>query len=153
MIQPLRTVHRRAFIALAVVLPTVMLAGLAARHPMLRAEAHAAQVSPSRVLLRSEKSLWQKHAIQTKFYRDSQNRERIDVVLDPKTQLNEPDLLLYWTENEAGDSLPEDARFLGKFSTSTTFSLPSNAGESGHLILYSLAHQEVFDRAALEPVR
>jgi hypothetical protein len=153
MIQPLRTVHRRAFIALAVVLPTVILAGLAARHPMLRAEAHAAQVSPSRVLLRSEKSLWQKHAIQTNFYRDSQNRERIDVVLDPSTQLNEPDLLVYWTENKAGDSLPEDARFLGTFSSGTVISLRSNDGESGHLILYSLAHQEVFDRAALEPVR
>jgi hypothetical protein len=53
MIQPLRNVHRRVFMALAVILPTVVLAGFAARHPALRSGAHAAQVPSSRLLLRS----------------------------------------------------------------------------------------------------
>ena len=33
MIQPLRVIHRRAFVALAVVLPAILLIGLEARRP------------------------------------------------------------------------------------------------------------------------
>ena len=33
MIQPLRAVHRRAFVALALILPAILLAGIEARHP------------------------------------------------------------------------------------------------------------------------
>ena len=35
MIQPLRVVHRRAFVALALVLPAILLIGLGARRPGL----------------------------------------------------------------------------------------------------------------------
>ena len=35
MIQPLRAVHRRTFVALALLLPTILLMGLGARRPRL----------------------------------------------------------------------------------------------------------------------
>ena len=44
MIQPLRAVHRRAFVALAVVLPAILLIGLGARRPRLGPSAHATDV-------------------------------------------------------------------------------------------------------------
>ena len=44
MIQPLRVVHRRAFVALALVLPAILLIGLGARRPRLGPSAHATDV-------------------------------------------------------------------------------------------------------------
>ena len=45
MIQPLRAVHRRAFVALALVLPTILLIGLGARRPRLGPGANATDVA------------------------------------------------------------------------------------------------------------
>ncbi len=36
MIQPLRRVHRRAFLVLAIVLPVILFVGLRARHPHVK---------------------------------------------------------------------------------------------------------------------
>ena len=68
MIQPLRVVHRRAFVALALVLPAILLIGLGARRPRLGPGAHATDVPDTGNMVRESSNLWQKHSIQSTFY-------------------------------------------------------------------------------------
>ena len=151
MIQPLRTVHRRAFVALAVVLPIILAAGLGARRPRLHPGARAAEISASAHLRETANMLWRKHAIRTTFYGDSNSPPQIYVVLKPTQELGEPDLLLYWTDNQVqGETLPAQARLLGTFAPGMAFALPQNTVQTGHLVLYSLAHQVVVDTASVE---
>jgi hypothetical protein len=95
--------------------------------------------------------LWQKNAIQSKFFSKSDRPQDIYVVLQPARELNEPDLLLYWTANAPqGSSLPTHARLMGSFLGGKSFTVPLGVERSGHLVLFSLAHQTVFDTARVE---
>jgi hypothetical protein len=156
MIQPLRTTHRRAFFALALVLPAILLVGLGARHPRQRLSAPAAQLPNSAHLLRKSDSLWQKHAIQSEFYSYSNNPDAMFVVLNPVAlhptqEAIDPDLLLYSSaEQPQGDSVPVHARLLGVFIAGKVFTLPMSLGRAGYLVLFSLPHHTVFDTAKVE---
>ena len=69
----------------------------------------------------------------------------------PAEELNEPDLLLYWATNAPqGNVLPADAQLVGAFTKSNAFLLPLNEKGVGHLVLFSPAHQTVFDTARVE---
>jgi hypothetical protein len=145
MIQPLRALHRRGFVALAVVLPAILAVGLGSRRSRTSASEAVVTLPSSARLLKQSDRLWQKHVIQTEFYAAA-NREY--VVLKPERELNEPDMLLYWTEDEVrGAALPVHAHFLGTLPGREAFLLPQNGG---HLVLYSLAHQAAFDLAPVE---
>lgn len=151
MIQPLRTVHRGVFITLALVLPVILVAALSARHRALPLVAPVKQVPASAQLLSSSDRLWQTHVIQTAFYADSNTPDSLYVTLHPAQDPGEPDLLLYWaTSQPSGDSLPAGAKLLGAFAAGKTFMLPRDLAQGDHLVLYSLAHQSVFDTAAAE---
>lgn len=151
MIQSLRTVHRRAFVALAFVLPVVLVAGLASRHPRLSFGSPPVQLPSSAHLVRTSGTLWPKHAVRTDFYSDSSRPGEIDVVLIPTEELSKPDLLLYWlVEPPSRDSLSANARLICPFSAGKPFVLPLNADRSGYLVLFSLPHQAVFDAAKVE---
>jgi hypothetical protein len=149
MTQPLRSVHRRAFVGLTVVLPAILLVGLAARRRP-RPSAIAAQMPGVAQLVMKSDSLWKKHAIQSQFYRDPSKHD-IYVVLLPARALNDPDVLLYWAANlPQGGSLPTDAQLVGSFAAGKAFVLPSSAEPGGHLVLFSLAHQALVDTATVE---
>ena len=151
MIQPLRAVHRRAFVALALVLPAILLIGLGARRPRLGPSAHATDVPDTGSMVRESSTLWQKHSIQSRFYSKSDRPQDIYLVLQPAQELNEPDLLLYWiTDAPQGNVLPADTRLIGAFTTGKAFLLPLDEKGAGHLILFSAAHQAVFDTARVE---
>lgn len=144
MIQPLRIAHRRAFGVLAVTLPVVLFAGLAARHP--RPTALPTAVPAPGALVKKAEGLWGKHEIGSEFYQDTQHTY---VELWPARGLEEPDLLLYWAADNPQNTLAADARLLGTFAPGKFFALPETAG-TGYLVLYSLGHQSVVDTAALE---
>jgi hypothetical protein len=151
MIQPLRTLHRRAFVALAFLLPAILVIGLGARRPRLAQGLRAIDVPAPVSLLRESGGLWQNHAIQSNFYSRLDRPQDIYVVLQPLQELNEPDLLLYWAGNAPlGNSLPPDARIVGAYRKNNAFLLPLNSERAGNLILFSLAHQTVFDIARVE---
>ena len=151
MIQPLRTVHRRAFVALAVVLPAILLLGLGARRPRLNPGTHATDAADAGNTVRESSTLWQKHSIQSRFYSKPDRPLDTYVVLLPAEGLNEPDLLLYWSTNAPqGNVLPGEAQLVGAFTTGKAFLLPLNGKGAGHLVLFSPAHQAVFDTARLE---
>ena len=151
MIQPLRTVHRFAFVALAFVLPVVIVAGLAARRPRLASGSPPVQLPASAQLVRESGALWPKHSMRTEFYSDSSRPGEIEVVLIPTEDWNEPDLLLYWSmDPPSGDSLPDGARLVGPFITGKPFALPPSLSGSGYFVVFSLAHQTIFDTAKVE---
>jgi hypothetical protein len=155
MIQPLRIAHRRVFVALALVLPAIILVGLGARPPRQRLIVPAAQLSNS-LLLRKSDTLWQKHALRSEFYRYSKTPDDIFVVLNPVAlhptpEAIEPDLLLYWSVDQPqGDSVPGRARLLGPFIAGRVVNLPMSIGGTGYLVLFSLPHHTVFDTAKVE---
>ena len=151
MIQPLRVVHRRAFVALALVLPAILLIGLGAQHSRSDSGAHATDVPATAYVVRESSNLWQKHTIQSTFYSRSDRPQEIDVVLQPAQELNEPDLLLYWAPDAPQENvLPGDAQLVGAFTVRKALLLPLNEKASGHLVLFSPAHQTVFDSARVE---
>jgi hypothetical protein len=151
MIQPLRAVHRFAFVALAFVLPAVIVVGLAARRPRLRYESPPVQIPGSAHLVTMSGTLWPKHVMRTEFYSGSNRPGETTVVLIPSDEINEPDLLLYWSvDAPSGGSLPTDARLVGPFTAGKPFVLPANTERSGFIVLFSLAHQTVFDTAKVE---
>lgn len=151
MIQPLRVVHRRTFIALTLVLPAILLIGLGGRRSGFAAGAHPTGVLGNGNVLRESSNLWQKHAIQSNFYSRSDRPQDIYLVLQPAQELNEPDLLLYWvTKPPQGAVLPADAKFVGAFTAGKSFLLPREDKRAGHLVLFSPAHQSVFDTARVE---
>jgi len=151
MIQPLRTVHRRAFMALASILPAILVAGLGARHPGTSLTRRAPELPVTAYLVRESNGLWTQHSIATKFYGRSDSPKGIYVVLRPMQPLNEPDLLLYWSSNTPqGNSLPSESLLVAPYSADEGFALPLEKGRSGNLILFSLAHQTVFDSARVE---
>ena len=151
MIQPLRAVHRRAFVALALVLPAILVIGLAARRPRLDPSAHATDVPTSANIVRESGTLWQKHSIQSRFYSEPDRPLDTYVVLLPAERLNEPDLLVYWATNAPqGNILPGEAQLVGVFTTGKAFLLPLKEKRAGYLVLFSPAHQAVFDTARVE---
>ncbi len=151
MIQPLRAVHRRAFVALALVLPATLLIGLGARHPRLVPHANATDTPGGASKVKESSNLWQKHAIRSTFYVQPNSPLDRYVVLHPAQDLNEPDLLLYWAAAAPqGNVLPADAQLAGAFTPGQAFLLPLSEKSAGHLVLFSPAHQSVFDTAAVE---
>jgi hypothetical protein len=151
MIQPLRVVHRRAFAALGLVLPAILLIGLEARRPHLGPSAHVPDVLDTGSMVRELSNLWQKHSIRSRFYSRPDRPLDTYVVLLPAQEWNEPDLLLYWATNTAQENvLPGGAQLMGTFRTGKAFLLPVNRTGAGHLVLFSPAHQAVFDTARVE---
>ena len=151
MIQPLRAVHRRAFVALAV---------SAANDPVDRARSAAPSPGPRRKCYRYRghgehgERVEQLCGRSIRFsQRSIASRTRpLDryVELLPAQELNEPDLLLYWARNAPeGNVLPGNAQLVGVFSTGKAFLLPLNEEGAGHLVLFSQAHQTVFDTAVV----
>ena len=151
MIQPLRTVHRRAFVTLALVLPAVLFIGLRARRSRPGPGAHAAELPSTAYVVRESSNLWQKHLIHSKFYSESDGSQDVYLVLQPVESLKEPDLLIYWLGNAPqGNVLPADAQLVGAFATGKALLLPPEEKRAGQLVLFSPAHQTVVDTAALE---
>ena len=151
MIQALRRVHRRAFWVLAVVLPLILLAGLGARRARVPSTLLAARLPDTARLVRKSNALWHRHAVQTVFYADSNRPGQIFLVLHPAQAWNEPDLLLYWSADPPqGNTVPAHAQLLDAFAAGKVFELPPNAATGGHLLLFSLPHQSVFDAARVE---
>jgi len=102
-------------------------------------------------MVRESGNLWQKHSIQSRFYRKPERPLDTYVVLLPAQELNEPDLLLYWaTSSPQGNVLPGEAQLVGAFTAGKAFLLPLNEKRAGHLVLFSQAHQTVFDSARVE---
>jgi hypothetical protein len=129
MIQPLRRYHRFSFYTLGVLLPVLFSAGLVARRPLV-----SLQPASDRIHLTMPSG--------TAVVTDS--RELWGGAVD------DPDLLVYWAEDEPElDSLPVNARLLGSLQSAHTgvLRVPGGDRNRGYLILYSLAYQKPVAKA------
>jgi len=128
-IQPLRRYHRYTFLALATLLPLIFAAGIIERNPLVI-------IAP--VAVRIHLTMASGTAI----------------VTDPRelwgSAVDDPDLLVYWTEDEPDlVTLPTNATFLGSLNSARreTLHVPPGKNDRGYLILYSLAWQKPVARA------
>jgi len=151
MISPLREFHRRAFVGLALVVPAILLIGIGARRRPPASGFSASGLPAIWYVVKQSGNLWQKHTILSTFYSTPARPQDIQVVLAPSHELNEPDLLLYWADDAPpGNALPAEAQLVGAFAAGKAFLLPLNEKRTGRLVLFSSAHQEVFDTANVE---
>ncbi len=125
MIQPLRRFHRFTFFALSVLLPALFSAGLIARRPLVRVEANSERINlimpNGTAMVGDARELWGK-------------------------AVDDPDLLVYWTENETQmAALPASAQLLGSLESGRHGAL--RVPRDGYLTLYSLAYQKVVAQA------
>ena len=149
MIQPLRTCHRRTFVVLAVVLPALFVAGLAARRQAAEPQAAAPDAY---TLVSSDAGHWHQRHIKINVFTNTIQPGARWVQLVPQEELREPDALVYWSDAQpSGANLPAKARLLGALDPTARYALPENA--EGFLIVYSLAHQTVVDATAFEVQR
>ncbi len=150
MIQPLRTAHRRVFIVLAVLLPAIIAGGLTARHRNATSASTSLGVLQDVAGIDSASANWEKNSCVTKFYWDAAHEIKVRIFLNPARELHDPDLLLYWAAN-AG-AAPDDlsnAALLGPFHAGEAYSIPPKQ-VAGYLILYSLPHRNIVDRAKVK---
>jgi hypothetical protein len=150
MIRPLRKLHRRAFGGIAVVVPLLVVTALASRTPQpgrsaLPVDARAAERG-SNVVLESPE-LWRSVAIGTRVVTSEGGGYEVELSADGIS--GQPDLLLYWSDEDSVGVLPESSRLLGAYSGGTRrFAMPSGIDpRDGMFILYSLAHRSVFATA------
>jgi hypothetical protein len=69
------------------------------------------------------------------------------IVLSPTEPLRKPDCLLYWAPTLSDAKIPDGAVLLGSVTGDPDQRLPVPAAASmttGHLLIYSLGHSEVF---------
>ncbi len=144
MIQPSRTIHRRVFLGLSVLLPVVLFAGLYGRRP---AQEPTAPGSERISVISETDGYWQTQKIEIRILCNPAEAG-IRVQLLPKTELSAPDMLVYWsTRLPEQNLLPPDARLLGRLDSSVSYRLPEASG--GHLVLFSLPLNRVIDSTSL----
>lgn len=145
MIRRLRTQHRLIMTALAVVLPLLFIAGLKVR----RTFPNAAKLPEQEVTSdRSERFLpWEEVGLLVRFQKDERGKSQALLDVIPSRDFDEPDLLVFWDEQDGNDGkIHERAVLLGSLKgrqlrrMKVPFTVPP---ESGHIVLYSLAHAKV----------
>jgi len=132
-IQPLRSAHRVVFFVWSGFLPVLLALALATRHRIPEA-------GPAKPAAGGE-------AFLVRPVRGAEGSILLEIVAaNPATP---PDLLVYWTSQQAAATLPADARLLGAYRREGRYALPAGTA-SGYLALYSLAHQETVASLRLE---
>ena len=157
MIRPLRQRHRRMVTFLGVLLPVVLVAGIAARKPVPDMTSLPAELVASRQNFAATEweraDLFTKNPIQVRLLRESTGAGRSAVMLSAAKDFVKPDLIVYWIAGNPSltDTLPDKARLLGGFEAKALL-LPAEASETnGLLVLFSLANGEVVDVS--QPIR
>jgi len=69
--------------------------------------------------------------------------------MNPVREISDPDLLVYWAQDDTAEQDLSHARLLGSFSANKPFLLPAPQ-QGGLLILYSFAHQVIVDKAKIK---
>jgi hypothetical protein len=150
MILALRQRHRRIFVVLTVLLTLLYGVGIAARRNVPQGGSLPPELAPQRVTFTvtgyERNDLFRKVPVQVRMFRDHWSGA-LAVGFSSSNDFLKPDLLVYWSPGspEKGVTLPQLAKLLGVF-VSTTLTLPAEASTTeGHLILFSLANQEIVD--------
>lgn len=157
MILALRRRHRRMFAVIGVLLPIAFVVGIAARQAVPRVAALPDGLADSSRQFTSTE--WERDdvftqiSIPVRLLRERANDGQFAVLFAAPKDFSKPDLIVYWVTGNAsiGRVVPEDARLLGAFNSSS-LALPGEVMDGeGSLILFSLADQEIV--AVSKPIR
>ncbi len=150
MIRPLRKLHGRAFIGIAIVVPVLIVTSLASRGPIAGENAlpnaEVAADDAVEVVLESS-GLWRSLDIVTRVLTPGDGEFQVE--LSAGEILQAPDLLLYWSDEDSGGQLPMNSHQLGAYTGGTRrFAMPTGLDpRDGMLVLYSLAYRSVLATA------
>jgi hypothetical protein len=151
MILTLRQRHRRIAISLGVMLPIVFIAGIAARKPVpsvvsLPSATGALALGPTATVW-ARSDLFAKTDVQVQLLRENVPNGRAVLEFSATRDLVKPDLIVYWIAGNPKviETLPDNALLLGAFSSPSLLLPPNVPTESGVLLLYSLANNEIVD--------
>lgn len=157
MIRPLRQHHRRLIIALGAVLPVAFAVGIAARKPLPEVYLLPKEFSPVSTVYVAEAwsraDLFPKSPVQVRLLREFTGAGKFAMAFSAAIDFVKPDLLVYWSDGNPNgtNALPANAILLGAFN-SPSLPLPAAAEKnSGTLLLYSLADNEIVDES--KPIR
>ena len=134
MIQPLRQVHARMFLALGIVLPILFVAGVRSRRiptPKAHTDIGTSPANAEHTVLIGGARL------AARVFRDGSGAA---VELSSSSALLAPDVLVYASTSESKQDLPVDAVLLGAFVSGKIYRLPS--ANSRFVLLYSLPRRE-----------
>jgi hypothetical protein len=137
MIQPLRRVHARAFLALGIFLPILFVAGVRSRRtfaalPTAQMQAHTSSAFSERTIAIDGAR------VAAKVFR-TEAATAVEITSSPELLI--PDVLVYASTSESKSDVPADAVLLGAFTSGTTYRLPST--NSRFVLLYSLPRKEL----------
>jgi len=135
MIQLLRQVHARMFVALGIVLPILFVAGVRSRRiPAAKAhtEIRTSPASAERTILIDGTRL------AARVFRAASGAT---VEISSSSSLLGPDVLVYASASESKHDVPPDAELLGAFVSGKTYRLPRE--NARFVLLYSLARKEL----------
>jgi hypothetical protein len=147
MIRPLRQRHRVIVCTLGVLLPVAFAAGLMARKSVPVAASLplelAGQENDFGKVIWTKADIWPGQRIITGLRQDSTGSVAVELMI---RDLAKPDVLVYWAPGKEASvgGLPDNARLLGALSNRSPLPIPADVrGESGRILLYSLADHEL----------
>lgn len=150
MTRPLRGLHRRAMFFLALGVPVIIAAGIAARPPAPGPTAlpngDGRGSAGVRTLFAAD-DLWRRTRIATRILIRPGDPGQRWIELDPLEEFGQPDLLLYWSDVRPRERLSPASRLLGAIRGRgrQRFSVPGAVNlRQGYLILYDLPHAEIY---------
>jgi hypothetical protein len=138
------------FDVLGVVLPLLFVVGIVVRRAVPQPETLPSELSSETVTFTAtgyeRDDLFAKSPVQLRLFRDRVSGA-FAVGLSSSKDFLKPDLLVYWTSGNptTSDILPSDAKLLGAFVSTTLTLPPESSTTDGHLILFSLANQDIVD--------
>ena len=143
MIRELRLRHTRIWLVLAIVLPVGYAASLAGRVgiPEDPGEGLRTPDLPGSAILELAGG-WGGLPIRGRGFARPEAGPWLE--LQPLEDLRRPDVLVYWTARLGERGVPDGAHLLGALAGTQRrrFALPEAAADGGHLLLYSLGHQQ-----------
>ena len=138
-------------VALALVLPTLVVAALAVRRPIgVVADSNPARGSAGRVVGERQGRYADGSPLSVRLHRDDATAVPALSVSVPSVALfGRPEVLAYWTSAGDGGSV-EQGTLLGAVHGDVPLGLPAGVSETpGFLVLYDLAHGEVVATVSL----
>ena len=152
MIRPLRQRHRHMIVGLGVFLPLAFAAGIVARKPVPGMTSLPKELAVSlrefAVTEWERADLFTKTPIQVRLLRERTGVGRFAVGFSAPKNFAKPDLIVYWVAGISNltETVPDTARLLGAFHSSSPLPLPVEAvASSGMLVFYSLADHEILE--------
>ena len=142
MIQPLRDMHARVFIASAIALPVLFLSALLSREN-LPAESHKPTGKTMNAVDTHPQLTFSadRTRINVRVFDSEPRGSAIEFQLIPQTPLHAPDVLVYWSQTKPETNLSSGMQLLGEFRPDERYRL--SAAVPGFVVLYSLAHREI----------